>query len=204
VIGAVLSLVGLVRKAPGQSALVAMAAAAALGLTYLWGLSNGKATVITSVASAQLAQAQQANEKLQERVREGERASMSLRDELAQRADQIQTLKWSLKHVPKLVATQACPAPGAVRLSVGAVRLYDAALGGDRRELPGRASGVAAPAAPATAAAAGEQPSAVTVDQFQDVAQLNAERFGECWVRFGRLVEHLNARGASAAAPGRH
>jgi hypothetical protein len=90
VIGAVLGLVGLVRKAPGESALVAMAAAAALGLTYCWGLSNGKATEITRVASAQLAQAQQANEQLQERVREGERASMSLRDELALRADQVQ------------------------------------------------------------------------------------------------------------------
>jgi hypothetical protein len=193
VIGAVLGLVGLVRKAPGQSALVAMAAAAALGLSYCWGLGNGKATVITSVASAQLAQAQQANEKLQERVREGERASMSLRDELAQRADQVEALKRRFKDAPKFISTQACPAPGDVRLSVAAVRLYDGALGGDGGELPGRASGADAPGT-AASAAGGEQPSAVTVGVFQDVAQVNAERHGECWTRLTRLQQFLNAR----------
>jgi hypothetical protein len=193
VIGAVLGLVGLVRKAPGQSALVAMAAAAAVSLSYCWGLSNGKTAVITHVASAQLAQAQQANEQLQERVREGERASMSLRDELALRADQIDALKRRFKDAPKFISTQACPAPGDVRLSVAAVRLYDGALGGDGEELPGRASGADAPGT-AASAAGGEQPSAVTVGVFQDVAQVNAERHGECWTRLTRLQQFLNAR----------
>jgi len=193
VIGAVLGLVGLVRKAPGESALVAMAAAAALGLTYCWGLSNGKATEITRVASAQLAQAQQANEQLQERVREGERASMSLRDELALRADQVEALKRRFKDAPQFISTQACPAPGDVRLSVAAVRLYDGALGGVDGDLPGRASGADAASAPARAVG-GEQPSAVTVGVFQDVAQLNAERHGECWTRLTRLQQFLNAR----------
>jgi hypothetical protein len=195
VIGAVLGLVGLVRKAPGQSALVAMAAAAAVGLSYCWGLSNGKATEITRVASAQLAQAQQANEQLQERVREGERASMSLRDELALRADQVEALKRRFKDAPQFISTQACPAPGDVRLSVAAVRLYDGALGGVDGDLPGRASGADAASAPTRAAgAAGQQPSAVTVDVFQDVAQVNAERHGECWTRLTRLQQFLNAR----------
>lgn len=188
-----MGLVGLVRKAPGQSAVVAMAAAAALGLTYLWGLSNGKTTVITRVASAQLAQAQQANEQLQERVREGERASMSLRDELEQRADQVEALKRRFKDAPRFVATQACPAPGDVRLSVAAVRLYDSALGGDGGKLPSGASGADAPGT-AASAAGGEQPSAVTVGVFQDVAQVNAERHGQCWTRLTRLQGFLSAR----------
>jgi hypothetical protein len=195
VIASIVAVWGAVRRAPGQAALIAMAAAVAVGVSYSWGLASGKRAVISQVASAELTKAQKANDDLRERVREGEKASMALRDELSARHEQIQSLKWSLKNVPKLVATQACPAPGDVRLSVGAVRLYDSALTGDGGELPGGA-GRAAEGDASARVAGSEQPSAVTVDQFQDVAQVNAERFGECWVRLERLRNYLNARQA--------
>jgi len=201
VIAAAVALFGLVRKAPGQSALVAMGLAVALGLTYGWGLSNGKQSAVDKVASAELQKAQQANEKLQERIREGERASNALRDELDQRNSQIDTLKWSLRNVPKLVSTQACPAPGDVRLSVAAVRLYDLALAGDGGELSGRPGRADAQDATASAAAGGDdgRASGVTVSVFQDVSQVNAERFGECWTRLARLQEFLDKRAAAGA-----
>ena len=139
-------------------------------------------------------------------MREGEQASKGLRDELRARDAVISTLKRRTAHVPQLVATEACPRPGDVRLSVGAVRLYDAALGGADQQLPGGACGAAGDASGAGAAAgpgtACEQPSAVTAGRFQDVAQANAELHGSCMVRLQRLVKFLEGRHRVGAADG--
>jgi hypothetical protein len=80
---------------------------------------------------------------------------------------------------------------------------HDAALsasspGGASEQLPGGACGAAGDAGAAGAAGAAaegcEQPSAVTVGQFQDVAQVNAALHGECITRLQRLVDFLNGR----------
>lgn len=207
-IASTVALFGLVRRRPGL-ALTAIAGVAALcGLSWCWGYGLGRAGIPAAVqaerrlqADARLAEAQQAHNDYRERVRIGEAAATGLRAELAARDHRISTLQRSVAHVPQLVASAACPAPGDVRLSVGAVRLYDAALtGGADRQLPdGACRAAAAGAGSGAAGAECEQPSGVTVDLFQDVARENARRQGECQVRMRRLVEFLEARQLGAA-----
>lgn len=195
-----LALFNQVRKAPGVALAALGAIAAMCALSWCWGLAVGQARTEGLVSKRQLTDVQKALTDYQERVREGERAAAGLRDELAARDEQVKSLKWSLRNVPKLVATEACPRPGDVRLSVGAVRLYDSALGGDSEQLPRGACGAAAgdPAASDAvgqpACAADSTASDITLSQFQDVSQTNAERFGTCWTSLQRLREFLKAR----------
>jgi hypothetical protein len=194
--------------------LVAVLSAAVLGLTWLWGYSVGHtgvaareetaiATERASVAMDNTQLVRQAHDDYVERQRAGEAVATDLRHQLAEREQRITTLQRRLAHVPSIVPTEACPRPDDVRLSVGAVRLYDAALsasapGGASEQLPGGACGAAGDAGAAGAAGAAaegcEQPSAVTVGQFQDVAQVNAALHGECITRLQRLVDFLNGR----------
>lgn len=212
-IAAGLALASAVHARPGKALLAIGAVAALCGLAWGWGYAVGHSHVATAVAEVreQLADdkvqaAKDAQTEFQARVREGEQASKNLRDELQARDALISTLKRSSAHVPQLVATEACPRPGDVRLSVGAVRLYDAALGGEDQQLPTSACGAAGDASGAGAAAesgaACEQPSAVTAERFQDVAQANAELHGSCMVRLRRLVKFLEGRNQVGAASG--
>ena len=162
-----------------------------------------EAAVVNAVAAERISQSkarelalQDAHKEYSKRVQLGEQAAQGLRAELAARDRRISNLQRSVAHVAPLVASEACPRPDDVRLSVGAVRLYDAALGagpgGAGEQLPGGACGAAAGAGAASAAGAGcEQPSAVTVGRLREVAQANAELQGECMTRLQRLVEFL-------------
>lgn len=191
------------RKAPGTALCVIGAIAALCAMSFLWGLGIGHKAGDGKVSAQQLRQAQdnlatavQANKDLKAQMERGERAATALRNELAQRDKRIKDLTWRLKDVPKLVATEACPKPGDVRLSVGAVQLYDAALtDGQGGQLSGGACRVAAGHASADDAAAGcEQPSDVDLKTFQEVAQTNAVGFGECHTRLRALIKHVNER----------
>lgn len=179
------------------------------GLSWAWGHSVGVAAVHEAVATVQKDQADQvvrevelAQEQHREAQRQGDQAAADLRHQLAQRDARIATLKREVAHVPKLVPTAQCPEPGAVHLSVAAVRLYDAALtGGADQQLPSGAcgaAGAASGAADPAACNAGQQPSAVTMATFQDVATANAELHGECMTRFKRLASFLEARDRAA------
>lgn len=129
----------------------------------------------------------------------GDQASGQLRAQLAQRERRITNMEREAKHAPTLVSSPVCPEPGAALLSVGAVRLYDAAIGGADQQLPPGACGAAGDASSGGTAGAGcEQPSAVTVDRFHLVAQRNAELHGECMARLSGLVEFLEARERAA------
>jgi hypothetical protein len=214
VIGAIAALWGAARKAGASGpalSLVGLLTLALLGLAWCWGYSVGHANVAvreslaiaTDRASTAMDQTQavaQAHDDFVERQRAGEAVAMDLRSQLATRDRRINQLQRSLSHVPAIVPTEACPRPDDVRLSVGAVRLYDAALaasgpGGAGDELPGGACGAVGDASGSGAAAAGggcEQPSTVTLGQFQDVAQQNAALLGECMARLSRLVEFVS------------
>lgn len=192
------------------SALEVLAVIALLcGLSWAWGHAVGIAAVSKAVAQVKQDQAdeivrevQVAQEQHRETQRLGDQAAADLRRQLAERDARIATLKREVAHEPKLVSTAQCPEPGAVHLSVAAVRLYDAALtGGADQQLPGRACGAAGAASGSTDPAAcstGQQPSAVTVATFQDVATANAELHGECMTRFRRLASFLEARDRAA------
>lgn len=193
------------RKAPGTALCVLGAIAALCALSFVWGLGIGQKAGDNKVSAQQLRQAQdnlatavQANKDLKTQMAEGEQAAMALRDELDLRDTRINDLNRRLKYVPTFVATSSCPAPGAVYLSVGAVQLYDAALtDGAGGQLPGGACGVAAGAS--SAANVGEagqcsQSSGITVGEFQEVAQINAERHGECSLRLRSLIQFLKDR----------
>lgn len=190
-IGTALALRAALRARPGLT-LVAFGAIAALcALSWCWGLAVGRSGIAPAVDAERLIQAkaktealQQAHDEFREQTRQGDLASQDLRKQLSTREQQLSTLRRSLANAPQLLATAACPQPGDVRLSVGAVRLYDSALNSSGAGMgtdSQRAAG-----APAAASAAGAA-SEVTVSVFQDVAQANAERFGECVIRFNKL-----------------
>jgi hypothetical protein len=213
VIATGLALAGLVRKRPALSLLALGAVAALCGMAWCWGYGVGQAGIGKAVATERQAQAEQrvqaverAHEDYRERVRMGEQAAMALRDQLAARDRRLADFDRRMAHGPQLLATEACPRPGDVRLPVGAVRLYDAALGRDDQQLPAGACG-AAEAGPGAgvpgARSSGssddcQQPSAVTVDRLQATAVANAGGFGECWARLNKLVDFLRARQGAA------
>jgi hypothetical protein len=195
------------RSALGLAGLLVLAAC---GVAWCWGYSVGHAGVAareevaiaterSSVAMDNTQLVRQAHDDYVERQRAGEAVAMDLRRQLAERDARITNLQRRLAHVPSIVPTEACPRPDDLRLSVGAVRLYDSALsasapGGAGDELPGGTCGAAADAGAAGVAAASggcEQPSALTVGQFRDVAQRNAALHGECMARLQRLVEFV-------------
>ena len=189
------------RKAPGTALCVIGAVAALCALAFLWGLGIGQKAGENKVSVNQLRQAKtdlatavKVNKELKAKQMEAEKAATALRDELAKRDARISALTWRLKDVPKFVATDACQKPADIRLSVGAVQLYDSALSNDGTggQLPGGACRIAAGAASAGDAAAGcEQASNVDLKTFQEVAQTNAVGYGECHARFRALAERV-------------
>jgi hypothetical protein len=210
VIASALAIGSMVRAKPGLTLIAIGAVAAMCGLSWCWGYGVAHAGVGTAVAAEhervaaeKLTEVTQAHELYRERVRMGDAAAADLRTQLTERERRLADLTRRTAHAPQLIATQACPQPGDVRLSVGAVRLYDAALGGADQQLPSGACGAAGDGAGAGLAgpdAGCEQPSAITAERFQGVAQANANGFGECRVRMRRLVDFLRAR--QGAEPG--
>jgi hypothetical protein len=210
VVGTALALSGAARRNPWTVLVVLATIVVLCGLSWAWGNAVGRGGIAKAVAKVQQAHAdevasavEEAQQEHRERERMGNQAAADLRGQLAERDARIATLKREVAHVPKVVKTAQCPEPGVVRMSVGAVRLYDTALtGGAHQQLPGSACGAAGAASAAADAgacsAASEQPSAVTVDRFTDVATFNAELHGECMTRFKRLASFLEARDRAA------
>lgn len=190
------------RRNPWTVVAVVGALVVSCGLSWAWGYSVGSAGVPAAVAAERQAQTtatakevEAAQEQYREAVRQGDQAAGQLRTQLAQRERRITTLEREVKHAPKLISSPACPAPGAALLSVGAVRLYDAAIGGADQQLPASACGAVGDTHGTGAARAGcEQPSAVTVDRFIDSSTRNAKSHGECHIRLQRLVDFINTR----------
>lgn len=205
-IGTALAVSQAARRSPWTLVTVLAALAVCCGLSWAWGYSVGRSGVPTAVAAerekqttAKAREVEDAQQQYREAVRMGDQASGQLRAQLAQRERRITNMEREAKHAPTLVSSPVCPEPGAALLSVGAVRLYDAAIGGADQQLPPGACGAAGDASSGGTAGAGcEQPSAVTVDRFHLVAQRNAELHGECMARLSGLVEFLEARERAA------
>lgn len=200
------------RRNPWTVVTVLAALAVGCGLSWAWGYSVGRAGVPTAVAAEreklttnkarEIADAQQ---QYREAVRNGDQAAKQLRADLARRDRHIKSLKQEAEHAPQFVSSSACPEPGLVHLSVGAVRLYDAAIGGADQQLRASACGAAGGASGTGAAGAEcEQPSTVTAERFRLVAQRNAELHGECMTRLSSLVEFLEARDREAGVYSAH
>lgn len=205
-IGTALAVSQAARRSPWTVVTVLAALAVCCGLSWAWGYSVGRSGVPTAVAAerekqttAKAREVEDAQQQYREAVRLGDLASGQLRADLAKRDRRISNLKQEAQRAPHFVSSPVCPEPGVVHLSVGAVRLYDAAIGGADQQLPASACGAAGGASAAGAAGAScEQPSAVTVDRFHLVAQRNAELHGECMARLSGLVEFLEARERAA------
>lgn len=201
-IASALALSQAARRNPWTVVAVVAALAVSCGLSWGWGYSVGRAGVPAAVAAerehqttAKAKEVEAAQEQYREALRQGDKAAGQLRADLAQRDRRITTLEREAKHAPKLISSPACPAPGAALLSVGAVRLYDAALGGADQQLPPGSCGAAGDAASPGAAGAGcEHPSSVTVDRFIDSSTRNAKSHGECHIRLQRLVDFIKTR----------
>lgn len=190
------------RRNPWTVVAVVGALVVSCGLSWAWGYSVGSAGVPAAIAAERQAQTtatakevEAAQEQYREAVRQGEQAAGQLRTQLAKRDRRITNLEREAKHAPTLISSPACPAPGAALLSVGAVRLYDAAIGGADQQLSASACGAAGGADGTGAAGAGcEQPSKVTAARLYQVAQHNAELHGECMTRLINLVSFLESR----------
>lgn len=167
---------------------------------------------------------QEANDAAAERVREANRHGSQLaataRAEAQSARDYAARLHRELRDarhaqnlvVPEVAAAAAAAAPGAaasapspdvavaaapgggLRLSAGAVRLWDSALAG--ADVPAGACGSADPTARACAAA-----SAYDIQHAWDNHIENAARCREDRARYRRLIEFVQARNPSAAAP---
>jgi len=201
VIASLLAIWSVARQRAGAAVLVLCMGAALAGLGWCWGYGIGRAGIAPAVAAERAHQAQQqlqavqqAQSDFRERVRMGEQAEQGLRAELRVRDQRITALQRSTAHAPQVIATATCGQPGDVRLSVGAVRLYDASLSGADQQLPGSACGVAGDGSGPGVAGACAQASAVTVDEFVSAAASNAALHGECQARMRRLVEFLRSR----------
>lgn len=162
---------------------------------------------------------QEANDAAAERVREANRhgsqlaataraEAQSARDYAAQLHRELRDARHAQNLVvPEVAAAagDAASAPaqtvgvaaapgGGLRLSAGAVRLWDSALAG--ADVPAGACGSADPTARACAAA-----SAYDIQHAWDNHIENAARCREDRARYRRLIEFLQARNPSAAAP---
>lgn len=162
---------------------------------------------------------QEANDAAAERVREANRhgsqlaataraEAQSARDYAAQLHRELRDARHAQNLVvPEVAAAagDAASAPaqtvgvaaapgGGLRLSAGAVRLWDSALAG--ADVPAGACGSADPTARACAAA-----SAYDIQHAWDNHIENAARCREDRARYRRLIEFVQARNPSAAAP---
>jgi hypothetical protein len=208
-------LVGLFAAARKNLALclVALAALTVMcGLAWCWGLAVGQQRVEQANEHSENVKLVQAHEDYRKAVSDGETVAMSLRDELEARDATIASLKRSLKNVPNFVATAACPSPGDVELSGGALLMWNTALASGDQQLPASACGAAAGHPGASAAggpdegnASGVEPdpcksgSGVSLTDWQANAQTNAEGFGACYARLKKLTSYLRQRQADSS-----
>lgn len=206
-IGTALAVSQAARRNPWTVVAVLAALTVCCSLSWAWGYSVGRAGVPAAVAAEREKQTttkarevEAAQQQYREAVRFGNQAAGQLRADLTRRDRLINNLTQEAQRAPQFVSTPACPEPGLVHLSVGAVRLYDAAIGGADQQLSGGACRAAGDAsATGTAGAGCEQTSAVTINKFRQVVQHNAELHGECMTRLHRLVDFLKARERGAA-----
>lgn len=210
-IGTALALRAVVRARPGLAITAIGAVAAMCALSWCWGLAVGQAGIPAAKAAVerqcgiqQKRAIDEAARRRDEDRRAGDLAAGDLRQTLALRDQRIKELLRRPVYAPAIVATQACPDPGVVHLSSSAVRLYDTALGGFDQQLRDGARGAAADSSGSCLAGSECEQSEVTVSQFLDVAQLNAERHGKCQAVLSSLVKFIRSRQAASfqTAPG--
>lgn len=172
--GWLLKLRALPWAASARSLATVVAVAALVWLIYLLGRLDERA--IQAAAQAQRTQeAVQAALRAQAASLERGAADVAA---LRQERDRLQRrntdLQRRLAHVPKLAPTPGCTDPAGVRLTAGAVRLWNSALG--HPDVPSGACGADGPAAGAGAPdgdAACSQPTGITLEQAGDNAQRN-------------------------------
>ncbi|MBI5334725.1 MAG: hypothetical protein HZB72_09115 [Burkholderiales bacterium] len=169
-----------------------VAVAALVWLIYLLGRLDERAIQAT-------AHAQRTQEAVQAALREqaaslarGAADVAALRQERDQLQRRYTDLQRRLAHVPKLSPTPGCTDPAGVRLTAGAVRLWNAALG--HPDVPAGACGAYGPAAGAGAAdrdAACSQPSGITLEQAGDNAQRNFSTCAAIRAQCQALISNL-------------
>lgn len=155
------------------------------------GRSEGKATC----AVAKVATVVTAHQDYVHDIQDGNAKVAELESQLTTLRDQRETLQRKLAHVPHVVPTPACPDPGGVRLSVGGLLQWNAALG--HPGVPADACGADEGSASACAAAARD--SGVSLEQAERNARRNFELASGIRAQCQALIERVRQREAQAA-----
>jgi hypothetical protein len=193
-----------IRGRPGQATLVPGAAMVAVMwliavLMLGWGLlavgkSMGRAEGKATCAVAKVATVATAHQDYVRDIQDGHAKVAELESQLTTLRDQRETLQRKLAHVPRVVPTPACPDPGGVRLSVGGLLQWNAALG--HPGLPADACG--ADEGPAGACAAAARDSGVSLEQAERNARRNFELASSIRAQCQALIERVRQREAQA------
>ena len=182
-------------QARAIAAVVGVGAIALIGAgLWAWGYQVGDARSDARHAQAQAAAVAAAHAQYAQQVQQGDRAVLRQMERTAAAEAALEQVKKEVRHAPVTVFAaappgQQCPSTADVRLTAGAVRLWNSALAG--ADIPAGACGAAG--APRSACAALTE---IDIPAAHANAVENGARFNACFQQLKSLIDRLDQRDA--------